>query len=237
MTYFTFLSLPEGGNDVPVVTLSDARPPARVDGLPWTRARMDQAPAAAGAWTALETWTLEDVDADPALPAARSFTSALATLDAGWYRLVWLDAGDRMAAEQPQLAGPPYMPALDDVARAMLSRIRDGFGNALETFTDETTPTAEQVGDFIVDAADFLSSRVGLDVSMPRRRTARRVCALRAAVLAERAVARGKETQRAKDLATTFDEELAALLDSPGATPIRYRRGSIRTPTIYTERS
>ena len=217
-----------------VKTLTAMRPPARADGLPWTHARMEEASAATGTWTAIETFELE-LDEDPSAPSPREFTSEEATLTEGWYRIVWLDEDGDQALEQPEFLGPPYQPTLAEVARAMRSRIRDDLGNTLASFTADTTPNATDVAGYILDAADFLTSRVGPDVPNRDRRLARRVCALRAALDAERAIARGKETQRAKELATTFQEELAALLGAPGDEPTRPNRfGSLRTPTIYT---
>jgi hypothetical protein len=218
-----------------VQTLSDQRPPRRADGLPWTSARLEEATAPSGAWTAIETFALDPVDEDPAAPAAHDFTTESTTLESGWYRVVWVDEDLDEHAAQPEFLGPPYQPALADVARAMRSRIRDDLGNILTGFTATTIPSDTDVAGYIVDAADYLTARVGLDVPARNRRLARRVCALRAAVDAERAIARGKETQRSKDLAKALQEELAALLDAPGDTPVAYRHGSFRVRTIYTE--
>jgi hypothetical protein len=220
-----------------VQTLSNQRPPRRVDGVPWTSARLEEAASAGGTWTAIETFTLDPVDEDPAAPAAREFTTEATTLASGWYRIVWLDVDSDEHAGQPEFLGPPYQPSLADVARAMRSRIVDDLGAILPGFTASTVPSDADVADYIVDAADFLTARVGLDVANGQRRLAQRVCALRAAVDAERAIARGKDNRRAQDLQKAFEEELAALLDAPGAQPASYRHGSFAVKTIYTASS
>lgn len=76
-----------------VVSLESFRPAPRYDALPWTLARIQEAAAAAGPWTLLETVALSPLDADPANPAYRDFTTALGTAEEQWYRIVFLDAG------------------------------------------------------------------------------------------------------------------------------------------------
>lgn len=76
-----------------VVSIEDVRPAPRYDSLPWTAARFEEATTAAGPFTTLETINLAPVDADPANPAYRNFTTALASdTEALWYRLVFVDA-------------------------------------------------------------------------------------------------------------------------------------------------
>ncbi len=76
-----------------VVSLEDYVPPARYDSIPWTQARIEEGATIDGTFTALETIAISPVDADPANPAARSFTTALASdADDLWYRIVFLDA-------------------------------------------------------------------------------------------------------------------------------------------------
>lgn len=76
-----------------VVSLEDFRPSPRYDSLPWTQARIEEGTASVGPWVTLETQNLSPVDADPANPAYRDFTTALGTADELWYRIVFLDAG------------------------------------------------------------------------------------------------------------------------------------------------
>lgn len=75
-----------------VVSLEDFRPSPRYDSLPWTEARIEEGTASVGPWVVLETQALSPVDADPANPAYRSFTTQLGTDEELWYRIVFLDA-------------------------------------------------------------------------------------------------------------------------------------------------
>lgn len=75
-----------------VVSLEDFRPAPRYDGEAWANARIEEAPASTGPWVALETQALSPVDADPANPAYRNFTTDLGTAEEQWYRIVFLDA-------------------------------------------------------------------------------------------------------------------------------------------------
>lgn len=74
-----------------VITFHGAKPSARED-QPWTQVRIQEATTALGTWTTLETQTLSPVDTDPEDPAARDITTTLATLEDGWYRLIFIDA-------------------------------------------------------------------------------------------------------------------------------------------------
>ena len=76
-------------------------PPARFDGLPFTAALIQEAAVIAGPYTTLETIALNPLDADPANPAARDLTTALAALANGWYRIVWRDAAAAEFAGDP----------------------------------------------------------------------------------------------------------------------------------------
>jgi hypothetical protein len=98
-----------------VVSLEGFIPGARYDGQHWTNARIDEGPTSGGPWTALGTYPLSPVDADPTNPQERNFTTTSAN-PRGWYRVVWLDAA---AAEQDtpaiysdqtqfQVAGVPF---------------------------------------------------------------------------------------------------------------------------------
>jgi len=78
-----------------VVSLEDYRPSPRYDNLAWTGARIEEGTASVGPWTVLETIVLNPVDADPANPAYRSFTTQLGSAAEQWYRVVFIDvSGD-----------------------------------------------------------------------------------------------------------------------------------------------
>lgn len=75
-----------------VVSFQDYLPPARYDAIPWTAARVYEAASPLGPWTLIATVALSPLDADPANPAPRSFTTELGTADGLWYRVVFADA-------------------------------------------------------------------------------------------------------------------------------------------------
>ena len=85
-----------------VVSFVRFLPPARFDALPWTEARIEESDEEEGTYTQIDTYTLTPVDADPAEPAYRSFTTELGTAEEYWYRIVFADAdGDTATATVP----------------------------------------------------------------------------------------------------------------------------------------
>jgi hypothetical protein len=75
-----------------VVSFVGYRPPERFDSLPWTEVRVEEAATETGVYAPLETIALSPLDADPANPAARSFTTQLGTDVGYWYRVIFADA-------------------------------------------------------------------------------------------------------------------------------------------------
>lgn len=67
------------------------RPPRRYDGQPFTQVAILEAATEDGSYVVLETISLVPPDSDPANPASRNFTTALATLTDGWYIIRWID--------------------------------------------------------------------------------------------------------------------------------------------------
>lgn len=128
-----------------VVTFVGYRPPARYDNLPWTNVRIEEAATEDGSYTVLETKPLAPVDADPAHPAARSFTTELGTAIDYWYRLTFVDGtGDTSQPTTPvqNTAGgtPPLVAAYastDELFR--LLKIRNP--------TDDQTTAAQRALD------------------------------------------------------------------------------------------
>lgn len=77
-----------------VVSFEGYTPPARFDTVAWTDAKVQEATAAAGPWTLIDTLALDPVDADPTDPATRNLTTENATDPPGlWYRIIFVDAG------------------------------------------------------------------------------------------------------------------------------------------------
>jgi hypothetical protein len=94
------------------------RPAKRFDNVPWTHVRIEEAAVASGPRVPLETQTLANPDPDPSLPAVRNITTTLATLEAGFYWLVWIDDAGNEDPSGPTFAGAVAgIPTAGDVRR------------------------------------------------------------------------------------------------------------------------
>lgn len=82
------------------------RPPVRYDGDPWTQVRVQESATEGGAYTTIDTLALTPVDADPTTPALRNVTTDDATLESGWFRLVFLDAGGQASPATDPVLSP-----------------------------------------------------------------------------------------------------------------------------------
>lgn len=217
-----------------VVRFAGYRPPARDDN-PWTQARLEEAAASAGPWTVLETRTLTPADANPASPAPRSFTTELATLPAGWYRITWVDATGDTASTAPVTNGPTYMPSVDRVATIIRSYTTLKGGGEAGTFTADTDPTAAEVQDHIVGAASHVAVKVGLTIRPELNGAAANVIALRAAiftVLSSFSEQVNEDTSPVDTLRELYTEEMDALVEAIRAgAASKARSASIRTPS------
>lgn len=154
-----------------VVSFIDYVPTPRFDAHPWTQVKIEEAPTQDGPWSVLETQNLPSPDTDPAHPIARSFTTELATLPEGWYRVTFLDStGDFREPTTPVQNVPeeelPYKPTVSDVGAQIVSRTRDSVGNVLGTFSALTTPTDTQVRVLIDQATNEITA--GLDTDLPQ---------------------------------------------------------------------
>jgi hypothetical protein len=173
-----------GGNVV--VSFTDYTPPPRYDGQSWTQARIEEAAAATGPWALIDTKTLTP-DLDPTNPVPRSFTTELATLDSGWYRVAWVDAqGDASAPTEPipNVAGGGAVPTVDEVA-ALLQERTWANGVQQSTFNTDTTPTADQAQRLIDLAVDDVLIAFGGAIPTGYESRARMLATLRAATLIE----------------------------------------------------
>jgi len=140
-----------------VISFVHYTPAPRYDGVAWTAAEIQEATAALGAtWTTIDTHTLSPVDADPAHPQARDFTTDDASDTLGlWYRIVWLDASGAFSPtfpvqnEAPEQLSPTALCTEEDVrkylnikAEEMSEEDRDVLirlvNAASQTFTDES---------------------------------------------------------------------------------------------------
>lgn len=135
-----------------VVTFENYRPPARSDGIPWTEARIDEAATSTGTWVELETVALSPVDADPANPQSRDFTTELGTALNQWYRIVFLDAtGDQAqpTTAVQNTAGASTYATVDELMRILKIR----------TPTDEQLAAGDRV---LVTAAGEIAAEIDL---------------------------------------------------------------------------
>ena len=75
-----------------VRTFEDFRPPKRHDLIPFTSVVVQESATEDGTYTTIDTITLLPVDTDPSEPQSRDLTTADATLDPAWYKLIWTDS-------------------------------------------------------------------------------------------------------------------------------------------------
>lgn len=77
-----------------VVTFEDYLPAARFDAIPWTKVQVEESIAFDGAYAQIDEIALSPIDADPAHPQSRSFTTANGTAVGYWYRVIFADASN-----------------------------------------------------------------------------------------------------------------------------------------------
>jgi hypothetical protein len=130
-----------------VITFVNYQPPRRYDTLPWTAARIYEATTEGGTETLIDTITLSPVDTDPAVPAARNFTTENGTAPELWYRIVFVDGtGDTSTPTE----------AIQNVPSAAAPAVQ-AYATVDELFRllEIRTPTAAQTdaGHRVLDAA------------------------------------------------------------------------------------
>lgn len=168
-----------------VVSLEGFSPSRRFDSIPWTGAIVQESPASTGPWTDLHTFNFSDPDVDPADPKERDFT-VIGTINQGWYRVIFFDSGShQLQPTTPVQNTLTFQASNEQVARLIMSRTRDTFGNVLGTFTDNTLPTADEVERIIGDATLSLSKQIGDTIPDALLDDASRVVAILAAMQIE----------------------------------------------------
>ncbi|PTL55751.1 hypothetical protein [Paraconexibacter algicola] len=80
-------------------------PPARYDGLPWTHILIEEATAATGPWTLIDSQTVP-VDATPETPNPVNVTTTAATVATGWFRLRFRDAANALSGYTVPILSP-----------------------------------------------------------------------------------------------------------------------------------
>lgn len=138
-----------------VVSFVDYRPVARYDGVPWTDALIEESESRDGPWNQIDDVALLPPDADPSAPAVRSFTTAKATLESGWYRVTFADAsGGRSETDPISGSASVAVPPSPDQLRQSSTVLQTAFPSdpvdadvetALRTLTAESVTLVEQL--------------------------------------------------------------------------------------------
>jgi hypothetical protein len=203
------------------VSFKDYLPTPRYDGVPWAIINIDEAPTIDGPWEQIDTQALDPIDTDPANPDVRSFTTDLATLPDGWYRLTFISQDGSAALPTAPLhnvedpARPEFWADLSQVGALLRTRTVDSKGVEQGTFTSDTRPTASQVEEKIELGAEDVARDVGSDIPDSLIQSAQALVALRAAMYVElsyfpeQVVANRSPYDRYKEL---YDEGLPKLV-------------------------
>lgn len=204
-----------------LITFTDYTPIPRFDNTPWTEALIQESVAEAGPWTLIDTIVLNPVDSDPRNPLTRNFTTDNATLDAGWYRIVWTDGANQIGTDPiANVPAADWIPSLGDVGEIVLARTRDTVGNLLGTFNENTNPTAEQVRRLIDRAVMDLKQKIGTEVPADLEDAAGRTAALRTAMLIELTLFPNEVAQNRSpypEYKALYDEQLPILMNAIAA--------------------
>lgn len=85
-----------------VASFKNVQPSPRFDGNPWTHVRIEDALESTGPFTDVETQALAaETEGTPEEPEQRNITTTHGTVEAGWYKLTFIDAAG--AEDTPQL--------------------------------------------------------------------------------------------------------------------------------------
>jgi len=199
-----------------VVSFTDYQPVPRFDGIPWSTVMIEEGTSEDGPWTLIDTQPIHPIDTDPSNPASRQFTTAKATIEHGWYRILFGDVNNNIVETVPMYNGEPieWTPTLQDVGHVVLSRTRDSNGNILGTFTDDTQPTDEECRVLIEKAIDDVLPLIGSDIPEELIGEAQNIASIRTAMYIELTFyANEVATNRSvyPELKALFDEKVATL--------------------------
>ena len=98
-----------------VRSINNIKPPARYDGVAFTSYSFLESETEDGSYVAIDAGSITPQDSDPSRPAYRSFTSAAAQYDPGYYRIQWGDANGGV-----QLSSIIY---IDDTAPSLVEEL------------------------------------------------------------------------------------------------------------------
>lgn len=202
-------------------TFQDFGPPPRYDGDPYTQVVIAESESRGGPWATVETLSITPAE-NPAEPPLYSFTTDLAALEEGYYRLTWKDAsGDVFVGSEFWVgAAPDWTPSIVDVAALLRARTkmlggRQNVDGEAGTFNDLTRPTGTEVERLITQAVRRVASQVTTEPCNENLKTDARYCAaLFAAMLIEQSY--WPEQTNAvgsafKNLESMFDKAILAL--------------------------
>ena len=169
---------------MPFVHTLTATPPERYDSEPWTEARIEESPDNV-VFTEVEVIALSPLDADPTDPAQRYLTTTAATLESGYFRVVWLDAAANTSPPSastfspgagddgyPTLddllaaSGGPAGDALDALKGAQQAALRAEAIAAVEAYANQSFPAEGTEGDPLTLTLDGTGNRT---LYLPRR--------------------------------------------------------------------
>lgn len=155
-----------------VVTFEGYLPAPRHDQTAWTAVRIEQGDTKIGPWTPIDTQSIEPAP-DPADPPEYDFTTELASLFSGWYRVVFLDDEANESATdgvfRAAVPDDPRRPSVDDVALLLRTRTVKGSGSGLggdtgsgdfTTFDAGTRPTDSEASAIIGSAYSAMLARL-----------------------------------------------------------------------------
>jgi hypothetical protein len=159
-----------------IVSFDDFTPAARYDSVPWETVQGWEAATATGTYTLIDTITLNPVDADPANPAARDFSTSNGTEDDQWYKIRFVDGnGDVSEYTEPiqnvqdDTYAVPYA-TTDELARIL--KIRNPSAEQTAAMLRVLTAAALEIDAELGRAGFFSSPYPPLVVEVNLRRAA-----------------------------------------------------------------
>jgi hypothetical protein len=170
-----------------IVTFRGYQPPSRYDGLPFTLARIEESQDNS-AFSLVEVLPLVPVDTDPSRPLSRDFTTELATLVDGWYRLTFIDAtGDESSPTEslqyrsvtPYATESDIRPYIEDIAALLRGRLKEG------AFTATSKPNISQIERILTLASYSIMGRINARIPIEQADFARHVVGLEACRMVE----------------------------------------------------
>ena len=152
------------------------RPTERYDAIPWNRVQIEESATRTGTYTVIDTLDLDPIDADPAEPQTRNFTTVEATLADAWYQVTFLDADDNqdvvpypthypIAEGYPvtaELVAASTVDELTSLDSDQLESMREAAIVAVESFTGQRFVYEEAV-------TELIESGGGYEIYLPKR--------------------------------------------------------------------